>query len=112
MPSSNVQHYVCGFLFSPDRARVLLIRKRRPAWQTSKLKGVEGKLKAGESTLQAMRREFCEEAGVDLPEWQHVLTLSGTDDAGSGRGWAGHFFRAFGDLSRVRAMTDEALEIH
>src|SRR4051794_18101042 len=112
MPTSNVQQYVCGFLFSPDRSRVLLIRKRRPAWQAGKLNGVGGKLEPGETPLQAMRREFREEAGIELPEWQHVLTLSGADDAGSGRGWAGHFFRAFGDLSCVRATTDEALEVH
>jgi 8-oxo-dGTP diphosphatase len=110
--TSNEQHYVCGFLFSPDRARVLLIRKRRPAWQAGKLNGVGGKIETGETPQEAMRREFREEAGVDVPEWQHVLTLSGADDAGSGRSWAGHFFRAFGDLSRASAMTDEALEIY
>src|SRR4051794_33252789 len=111
-PPSIVQEYVCGFLFSPDRTRVLLIRKRRPAWQAGKLNGLGGKIEAGETPLEAMRREFREEAGVDVAEWQHVLTLSGADDAGSGRGWAGHFFRAFGDLDAARAITDEQLERH
>jgi 8-oxo-dGTP diphosphatase len=106
--------YVCGFLFSPDRSRVLLIRKNRPAWQAGKLNGVGGKIEPGETPHQAMVREFREEAGVDLPEprWQHVLTLSGKDDAGAGHGWAGHFFRAFGDLTEASARTDEPLEIH
>ena len=106
--------YVCGFLFSPDRARVLLIRKNRPAWQAGKLNGVGGKIEAGETPHQAMRREFREEAGVDLPEarWQHVITLSGADDAGAGHGWAGHFFRGFGDVDNVTALTDEPLEVH
>ena len=112
MSTENVQEYVCGFLFSPDRARVLLIRKARPAWQAGKLNGLGGKIERGESALQAMRREFREEAGADVAEWQHVLTLSGADDAGSGRGWAGHFFRAFGDVDAARPMTDEQLEIH
>lgn len=103
---------MCGFLFSRDRSRVLLIRKRRPAWQAGKLNGLGGKIEPGETALQAMRREFREEAGVDLAEWQHVLTLSGADDAGSGRGWAGHFFRAFGDIDAARAITDEQLETH
>ncbi len=113
-PMAFVQGYVCGFLFTPDRTRVLLIRKNRPAWQAGKLNGVGGKIDPGESPATAMRREFREEAGVDLPEsrWQHVLTLSGQDDAGSGRGWAGHFFRAFGDVDGARPMTDEALEVH
>jgi 8-oxo-dGTP diphosphatase len=108
----KVQEYVCGFLFSPDRTRVLLIRKKRPAWQAGKLNGVGGKIEPGETALQAMRREFREEAAVDVAEWEHVLTLSGDDDAGKGYGWAGHFFRAFGELSTARAVTDEALETH
>ena len=112
MSPANVQEYVCGFLFSRDRTRVLLIRKNRPAWQAGKLNGLGGKVEPGETPLEAMRREFREEAGADVAEWRHVLTLSGADDAGSGRGWAGHFFRAFGDLSAVRAMTDEPLEFH
>lgn len=109
-----MQEYACGFLFSPDRSRVLLIRKNRPAWQAGKLNGLGGKIEPGETPHQAMRREFREEAGLDLPEshWQHVLTLSGEDDAGTGRGWAGYFFRAFGDLEAVHPMTDEALEVH
>lgn len=108
------QAYVCGFLFSPDRSRVLLIRKNRPAWQAGKLNGLGGKIERGETPHQAMRREFREEAGLDLPEdrWQHVLTLSGEDDAGAGHGWAGHFFRAFGELSEAKAMTDERLEVY
>jgi 8-oxo-dGTP diphosphatase len=108
----NVQEYVCGFLFNPDRSRVLLIRKRRPAWQSGKLNGLGGKIEPGETALDAMRREFREEAGVDVAEWQHVLTLSGADDAGSGRGWAGHFCPAFGVVDAARAVTDEQLERH
>jgi 8-oxo-dGTP diphosphatase len=106
--------YVCGFLFSSDRTRVLLIRKNRPAWQAGKLNGLGGKIEPRETPHQAMRREFREEAGVDLPEehWQHVLSLSGDDDAGAGHGWAGHFFRAFGDVDAPAAQTDEVLEIH
>jgi 8-oxo-dGTP diphosphatase len=112
MSTPGTQEYVCGFLFSRDRGRVLLIRKRRPAWQAGKLNGLGGKIEPGETALDAMRREFREEAGVDLAEWQHVLSLSGADDAGSGRGWAGHFFRAFGDVDAARAITDEQLETH
>jgi 8-oxo-dGTP diphosphatase len=108
----RVQEYVAGFLFSPDRSRVLLIRKRRPAWQAGKLNGLGGKVEPGETPIEAMRREFREEAGVDVPQWQHVLTLSGADDAGTGRRWAGHFFRAFGDVDGARPLTDEPLEIH
>ena len=100
-----MQGYVCGFLFSLDRERVLLIRKRRPAWQAGKLNGVGGKIEPGESPPQAVRREFCEEAALDVTDWREVLTLSGPD-------WRGHFFRAFGDVDAARAVTDEQLEIH
>jgi len=109
-----MREYVCSFLFSPDRARVVLIRKNRPAWQAGKLNGVGGKIEPGESPRQAARREFREETGLDLPEsaFEHVLTLRGHDDFGSGHPWAGHFFRACHDLSTVRSTTDEPIEIH
>jgi 8-oxo-dGTP diphosphatase len=100
-----MQQYACGFLFSLDRERVVLIRKHRPAWQAGKLNGVGGKVEAGETALDAMRREFIEEAGVEIRDWHQVLTLTGAD-------WQGHFFRAFGDVSAARAVTDEQLELH
>ena len=100
-----MQEYACGFLFSSDRQRVLLIRKRRPTWQAGKLNGVGGKLEAGESPLDAMIREFREEAHLQIESWQQVLTLSGDD-------WRGHFFRAFGAIDDAIAVTDEKLEIH
>lgn len=98
-----MQGYVCGFMFSPDRSRVLLIRKRRPAWQVGKLNGVGGKVEAGEAPYQAMRREFREEADLDVADWQHALTLTGPD-------WTADFFRAFGDIEAARPLTDELLE--
>jgi 8-oxo-dGTP diphosphatase len=101
-----MQAYVCGFLFSPDRSRVLLIRKRRPAWQKGQLNGVGGKIEPGESPARAMRREFSEEAGVDIEAWREVMVLTGPD-------WRGHFFRAFGDIiDAARTLTDEHVEIH
>ena len=100
-----MREYVCGFLFSPDRTRVLLIRKRRPAWQAGRLNGVGGKVEPGEAAYEAMCREFREEAGLDGIDWRLVVVLTGP-------GWRGHFFRAFGDPGAGRATTDESLEIH
>ena len=100
-----MQGYACGFLFSPDRAHVLLIRKRRPAWQAGRLNGIGGKIEPGETPAGAMRREFREEAGMDVDHFREALVLTGPD-------WRGHFFRAFGDVDAAHGLTDEKLEIH
>src|SRR3954468_16263227 len=101
-----IKRSVCSSLYSPDRGRVLLIRKRRPQWQAGKLNGVGGKIEPTDPTpLHAMTREFREEAGVAVESWQEILTLTAPD-------WHTHFYRGFGDLSSARAITDEQLEIH
>ena len=100
-----MQDYVCGFLFTPDRTRVLLIRKRRPPWQAGRLNGVGGKVEPGETVEAAMRREFREEAAVDVADWLRGVVLTGAH-------WRGHFFRAFGDVAVARARTDEQLEVY
>lgn len=69
------QGYTVGFLFSPSQSRVLLIRKRRPAWQEGKLNGVGGHIEPGEWPHQCMVREFKEETGLDVPEWQKFAML-------------------------------------
>jgi len=109
-----MKRYVCSFLFSLDRRRVLLIRKNRPAWQAGKLNGVGGKIEPGETPREAARREFREETGMDLPEsaFAHIMTLGGADDFGSGVPWDGHFYRAFGPIDDAQSLTDEPLEIH
>lgn len=102
----RAQLYVCGFLFSPERDRVLLIRKNRPRWQAGRLNGVGGKIEPGETPLEAMRREFREETGLEIDDWQPVadLVLEGSII---------HFFAAFdGAIGDARALTDEKLEIH
>lgn len=71
------QAYVVGFLFNTD-LDVLLIRKNRPEWQAGKLNGIGGKIEDGEEPLEAMVREFEEEAGVRWPNWHNVAVLNGT----------------------------------
>lgn len=72
-----LRHYVLGFAFSPDYARVALIRKRRPAWQAGYLNGIGGKLEAPERPVQAMVREFREEtgAGTAPDDWRRLASL-------------------------------------
>jgi len=74
-----MKHYVVGFLFDhrlvADRPYVCLIKKTHPAWQKGKLNGVGGHIEEGESANDAMRREFREEAGLDISKWKHFATL-------------------------------------
>lgn len=69
--------YVVGFMFSPDRKYVALIRKTHPDWQKGKLNGVGGHVMNGEGYQAAMVREFLEETGVatNPEDWTHKLTI-------------------------------------
>jgi len=68
---------VLGFVFSPQHQYVLLIRKSRPAWQRGRYNGVGGKIKLGESPVDAMVRECEEETGLQIPasRWGHRITM-------------------------------------
>lgn len=70
--------YVLGFAFD-DLDRVALIQKERPAWQAGKLNGVGGRIEGREEVLDAMVREFHEETGVVLPNWDVVGVMRGAD---------------------------------
>ena len=71
----NAHHftYVLALLFTPDRGRVVLIRKTRPAWKVGRVNALGGKVVPGESAGDAARREVREEAGVDVREWEEFL---------------------------------------
>ena len=65
--------YVLALLFTPDRGRVVLMRKSRPAWQAGRVNAPGGKLQPGEAATDAARREVREEAGVDVADWEEFL---------------------------------------
>lgn len=67
--------YVLALLFTPDRQRVVLMRKTRPAWQAGRVNGLGGKLLPGESAAAAASREVSEEAGVRVPAdaWRELV---------------------------------------
>lgn len=72
---------VNGFYFSPDMRQVLLVHKQQ-GWQQGKFNGLGGKIEPTDTNSPAaMRREFREEAGVDVPEdrWKFILNLQGAD---------------------------------
>jgi 8-oxo-dGTP diphosphatase len=69
------QKYVVGFMFTNDCNNVILIRKKKPAWQIGKLNGVGGKIEINETPLNAMVREYKEEAGITFDKWNNFLTI-------------------------------------
>src|ERR1044072_7512033 len=80
--------------------------KKRPAFQEGRLNGIGGKIEPGELPVQAMIREFNEEAGSQTSEadWVHVAEMQSPR-------FHVYFFRAFGDIFKLRSMTDECIEI-
>ena len=102
-----MQQYVLGFAFEQASAQVALIIKARPAWQAGRLNGIGGKVEPGETALQAMVREFREEADVstEVGEWDLYAVLRGD-------GFEVFTFRATLDSARfaqLRSCTDEAV---
>jgi 8-oxo-dGTP diphosphatase len=98
----DYKHWVVGLLFR-NRSEVVLVLKTHPEFQRGKLNGVGGKIEGEETTRAAMRREFREEAGADIPEsaWREFALLK--EEAGDVT-----FLVAHGDYD-VRTMTDEAV---
>lgn len=96
--------YVVGFAFGVGE--VALIRKARPDWQKGRLNGIGGHIEEGESSHEAMVREFEEETGVELIYWDLFAKLQGKD-------WSCDFFRVFGvDLTTLKTTTDEEVLVY
>jgi 8-oxo-dGTP diphosphatase len=103
----NRTQYVVGFLFKItkdffflDHYEVALLEKNRPEWQKGKFNGIGGHIENGETPLQAMKREFNEEAGVLLDSWEQYCTIYYTDAII-------HFFRCFDGDGEINTKTDE-----
>lgn len=98
--------YVAGFLFSPDLESVVLIRKNKPEWQKGLLNGIGGKIEPGEATWEAMRREFKEEAGLDIEKWIKFCEVGVEGD------YKVYFFYATSpNYEDVMSMTDEKVQV-
>jgi 8-oxo-dGTP diphosphatase len=100
-----MKRYVVGFLFSPNGKRLVLIMKRRPAWQKDLLNGPGGHIEDGETPEEAMEREFREEAKLSINSWEKVVILRGSN-------FEVHFFRAFDRMwHAVGNGTDEEVRV-
>lgn len=93
--------YVVGFAFRSN-GKVVLIEKRRPDWQAGKLNGVGGHVEKGETMRQAMLREFEEEAGARVHNWEHFATVTDATN------WSVYFFGTITNLP-VSSVTDERI---
>lgn len=97
--------YVVGFLFDPEMNKVVLIWKNRPEWQRGFLNGVGGKIEKDEEPNFAMKREFEEEAGLEINDWVEFADIKGSD-------YICHFFYALSHkIYAVSKKTDEELII-
>jgi 8-oxo-dGTP diphosphatase len=72
-------NYVLGFLFNNTMDRVVLINKQKPDWQKDHLNGIGGKIEDDESTIDAMTREFNEETGLCIDEWELFAFMEGKE---------------------------------
>ena len=79
-----VKQYVVGFAFNNND--VLLIEKKKPAWQSGLLNGVGGLVESGESIRDAMYREFKEETSLltDCHNWVYRVCLKAFGGGESG----------------------------
>lgn len=66
--------YVLGFAFYQDSV-ALIEKKRGPKPVVNKLNGIGGHVEPGEPALKAMIREFQEETGVYVGNWQRYCAL-------------------------------------
>lgn len=103
-----MQYYVCGFMFSPDRKKVLLINKTKPVWQAGKINGIGGKIENQETPINAMVREFFEETGKEtiITNWEFVFSLSSYSNK-----YKVFFFRSFLGFENTFDKTEETLTI-
>ena len=99
-----MQEYVLGFTFNELKTQVALIRKLRPLWQYGKVNGIGGKIEPGEMPLEAMIREFKEEAGVELEDWKEYCRIEGRD-------FKIYCYRTITHLDALQTMEDEQVEV-
>jgi 8-oxo-dGTP pyrophosphatase MutT (NUDIX family) len=103
-----IQRYVAGFLFDDLKLSVALILKQfGPPILIGKWNAIGGKCEGNELPMQAITREFQEEAGVYVPNWEQFLILRGAD-------WEVNFYHAFSTilLRQVHTCEVERVWVH
>jgi 8-oxo-dGTP diphosphatase len=101
----DMKSYVAGFYFDKEGKSVALVHKNRPDWQIGQINAIGGKVEPGESPTNAVAREFLEETGIRVLDWEHVVEIYGP-------GWEVYFFRSYGIPSNCKTMEDEEIVVH
>lgn len=102
--------YCLGFCYDEEKKKtVLLINKTKPSWQYGKLNGIGGSVEANETPLDAMLREFKEEADLFCTNWQNKIIMFEHDMS-----WCVYIF--FGSmpleqLGKYRSLTEEQVTL-
>lgn len=111
-----MKKFVCGFAFDKERRKLLLIRKNRPEFQKGLLNGVGGSIKRGESSYDAMEREFQKETGIKIQaaKWTLFCTLTiPADQSHYGQKSRIFFFGTCTDtIWSAQSITDEQVELN
>jgi len=76
-PNKWVNNWVLGFMFDHSYDYVMLVKKKKPAWQAGRWNGVGGSIEEGEMPDEAMRREFMEEIGVPCYRIRETVKMLG-----------------------------------
>jgi len=100
-----MERMVVGYVFDEGFYHVVLIKKSRPDWCRGLLNGVGGHIEEGETPVEAMRREFKEEAGVDIADWKEICKMEGEN-------WSVDVFGAqHRSIYNIKTQTDEEIKI-
>ncbi|MDD3618481.1 MAG: 8-oxo-dGTP diphosphatase [Desulfobulbaceae bacterium] len=83
-----------GYVLSPDRTRVLLVRRdaRPNDHHLGKYNGLGGKVRADEDVLSGLTRELREEAGIDCLDVALRGTINWKDFGPDNKSWLGFIF--------------------
>ena len=103
-----------GYVFSPDRKRVLLVHRtaRGPSDpHFGKFNGLGGKLEPREDIVAGMKREIREEANLECDELHLAGTISWPGFGKNGEDWFGFLFRITAFTGTPPSANDEG-ELH
>jgi 8-oxo-dGTP diphosphatase len=99
-----------GYVFSPDRSRVLLVHRtaRGPADpHFGKWNGLGGKVERDEDVYAGLCRELHEEAGIVVTRSELAGTISWPGFGKHGEDWLGFIFRVFDHTGSPPAVNED-----